>query len=172
KSVQKLAGKVSLIFSNCSMHWVRESDTAAHNMAKLLSNNGIIVMNILYCGHIYRSLGSDRRAELERRLRYPTDQQMIGQWVTAFNSAGLTRIEIKYLKAKYIIPAKMYNETIQFSVNWFKRYLTDSTGDEDMDHVIRELLYKERVRAVSEKSPNGEDMIEINNQLWDFVVKK
>ncbi|CAG2118398.1 unnamed protein product [Medioppia subpectinata] len=172
KSLQKLAGKVSLICSNCTFHWVQESDTAAQNMAKLLSNNNIIIMNILFFGDIYRSAGADTRAELKRRFRYPSEEQLIGQWVTAFRSAGLTRIDIKYRESHKILPVKMYNESNKLFVKWFKRYLTDSTGDEDMDQVIRELLYKERVRAVSEKSPNGEDQVKVNIQVWNFVVNK
>ncbi|CAG2120424.1 unnamed protein product [Medioppia subpectinata] len=173
KSLQKLAGKVSVIFSNYALHWVPESEIAAQNMAKLLSNNGIIVIDILYCGDIYRNAGTaDRRVELERRLRYPSEQEVIGQWVTAFKSAGLNRIDIKYWEPKSIYPVKVYDEFIQWPVNWFKRFLTDSTGDEDIDKVLRELILKDRARKMFEKSPNGEDLIEIKQELWNFVIKK
>ncbi|CAG2103941.1 unnamed protein product [Medioppia subpectinata] len=169
KSLQKLAGKVSVIFSNFTLHWVRESETAAQNMSKLLSNNGIIVMNILYCGDIYRNAGTDdRRAQLERQLRYPSEQQLIGQWVTAFKSVGLNRIDIKYWEPKALFPVNVYNEIIQMYINWYKQFLTDSTGNEDMDTVLRELIIKYfETWKTSKILVNGKDLIEVNRELQE-----
>ncbi|CAG2104156.1 unnamed protein product [Medioppia subpectinata] len=172
KSLQKLAGKVSVIFSNFTLHWVRESDTAAQNMAKLLSNNGIIVMNILYCGDIYDTAGADKRAELERQLRYPSEQRVVGQWVTAFKSAGLTRINLKYWEPKCIFPANAFNEMIQLYINWYKQYLTDSTDEsnDDMNAVLQELIVKHfETRNMSKILLNGKHTIEFSRELWTFV---
>ncbi len=45
-------------------------------------------------------------------LKYPTEQKVIGRWVSAFKNAGLTKIDIKYWEPRSIYPQKYYFEGI------------------------------------------------------------
>jgi trans-aconitate methyltransferase len=45
-TLKELLGKVSLIFSNRVLHWIKDKETAAKNMIKLLVKGGDICLNI------------------------------------------------------------------------------------------------------------------------------
>jgi len=110
QNLKSLAGKVSVIFSNYALHWISDIERVAKNFSQLLSHNGIVVVDVLYCGDIYRHLSDDQRKISEKMLKYPTEQQMIGRWVTAFKNAGLSQIQVKYWEPKSIYPEKYYIE--------------------------------------------------------------
>jgi SAM-dependent methyltransferase len=116
EKLKKLAGKVSVIFSNYCLHWINDIERAAINISHLLSNTGIILVDVLYCGDIYRNVSNEERKKFNEILKYPTEQKLIGRWVTAFKNAGLTKIDIKYWEPKSIYPQKYYFEGI-FSKN-------------------------------------------------------
>lgn len=110
QNLKKLAGKVSVIFSNYTLHWVKNIERAAKNISKLLAINGMIVTDVLYCGDIYRNVTDDERKKLDQILKYPTEQEVIGRWISAFKNAGLSRIDVKYWEPKSIYPEKYYIE--------------------------------------------------------------
>ncbi|CAG2177613.1 unnamed protein product [Oppiella nova] len=173
QSLQKVSGKVSVIFSNYALHWVRDVETAAKNMSRLLSNTGIIVVDILYVGDIYRNVSVEQRAKYEQWLRYPSEQEVIGRWMSALKGAGLTQIDIKFWRPKCIYPEKVYDEFIQYPINWYKQYLKDNVDSGvNVDDLLKDLILKDRARKMSEKSPKGEDLIEIKQELWNFVIRK
>lgn len=108
EDLRQLCGKVSVIFSNYALHWVKDVERTAHNMARLLATGGQIVVDILYVGDIFHRLRPEERQQYEQWLSYPSEQQVIGRWVTAFKSAGLNHIELKYWKPTCIYPLKLY----------------------------------------------------------------
>jgi SAM-dependent methyltransferase len=114
EKLKKLAGKVSVIFSNYCLHWINDIERTAINISHLISNTGIIVVDVLYCGDIYRNVTNEERKKFNQILKYPTDQKVIGRWITAFKNAGLTKINIKYWEPKSIYPQKYYFEGIFF----------------------------------------------------------
>ncbi|XP_054166837.1 malonyl-[acyl-carrier protein] O-methyltransferase-like [Oppia nitens] len=172
--LKRLAGKVSVIFSNYALHWVQNSETTANNFAKLLSSNGIVVFDFLNVGDIYRLISPELRTEYEQWLRYPTEQEIIGRWITDLKNVGLTNIEMKYWEPISIYPIKVYDEFINIPIKWFKQYLNDQKVPKNVsvDDILKELILKERGRIMAEKCPKGDDLIEIRQHLWEFVVKK
>ena len=109
-NLKKLKGKVSVIFSNYALHWIKDVEQTTRNFEKLLSVNGIIVMDILYVGNIYRFLSDEQKVKYEEWLTYPTEQQVIGRWMSALKGSGLTHIDVKYWEPKSVYPEKLYFE--------------------------------------------------------------
>jgi hypothetical protein len=42
----------------------------------------------------------------------------------------------------------------------------------DIDDLLKRLIIEDRVRKLKEKSLNGEELIEIKQELWNFFVSK
>jgi hypothetical protein len=42
----------------------------------------------------------------------------------------------------------------------------------DIDQLLKRLIIEDRVRKLKEKSLNGEELIEIKQELWNFIVRK
>jgi len=64
-------------------------------------------------------------------------------------------------------------EYINIPINWYKHYSTAKNGlNEEVDRLLKQLIFRERCRKVEQRSANGEEQIEIINRLWQIIVLK
>ena len=118
--LQRLAGKVSVIFTNYAMAWIWDKQTAAQNIARLLAPNGKFVANILYDGDIFQQLPTPERQKAFELVPYPTEQEFIGGWIMALKNAGLTKLDIDYWEPKIVMSEKLYVEGIIQYINKYE----------------------------------------------------
>ncbi|XP_054166839.1 uncharacterized protein LOC128964284 [Oppia nitens] len=169
--VKQMAGKVTAIFTNYAMAWVWDKQCAAENIARLLAPDGIFVGNILYDGDIFQSLPESERLKAYELVPYPTEMEFMGGWLMALKNAGLTKIDVEYWEPKIIMSEKLYlDEYINIPMNWFKHY--SQVTNEDMDSLMKKLIYAERCRRIDQLSTDGMQQIEIINRLWQVVAQK
>lgn len=172
--LKQLAGKVSLIFTNYALAWIWDKQSAANNMAKLLAPDGLLVANILYDGDIFEQLPKAERQKAFDLVAYPSEQEFIGGWVMALRNAGLNKLDIDYWEPKIVMPEKLYlDEYITIPMNWYKHYSKLINGqNQDIDKVLKKLIYEERCRRIDRESGDGQQQIEIINRLWQIVGMK
>ncbi len=99
-TLKELEGKVSLIFSNRVLHWVRDKETAAINMSKLLAKGGDVCINITALLNIKPHLND----ELKGKFNYiPSIDEQFELWSKLLTDNGikLSFTEILQLKTLY-----------------------------------------------------------------------
>jgi hypothetical protein len=119
--LQKISGKVSVVFSNYAMAWIWDTDSCAHNIWKLLSPNGVLVANILYDGDIFQHLSPNEKKKAFELVPYPTEHEFIGSWISSLKKAGFDRTEIDYWEPKIIMSQKLYTEGIVLYFTFFSK---------------------------------------------------
>ncbi len=115
EKLKKLYGKVSVVSSNFSLTWIKDKqiEIAAQNISNLLSDDGIVVLNIVYDGDIFKRLSPEEKTKIEKLVKYPTEHELIGKWFTSLKNVGLNRIDIQYWEPKVIVSEKLYIEGLK-----------------------------------------------------------
>jgi hypothetical protein len=114
EKLKQLYGKVSVVSTNFSLTWIKDKgiETAAQNISNLLSDDGIVVLNIVY-DDIFKKLTQEKKTEIEKLLKYPTEQELIGKWLTSLKKVGLNKFHTQYLEPKTIVNEKLYIEGLK-----------------------------------------------------------
>jgi hypothetical protein len=112
--LKQLYGKVSVVSTNFSLTWIKDKgiETAAQNISNLLSDDGIVVLNIVY-DDIFKTLTQEKKTEIEKLLKYPTEQELIGKWLTSLKKVGLNKFHTQYWEPKTIVNEKLYIEGLK-----------------------------------------------------------
>lgn len=95
--LRSLEGRIPVVTSNFSLTWIKDIERAADNISRLVSDEGHVVVNLVYDGDIFNQLDPLKRSLMEKILKYPTEEQFIGQWVNSLKRSGLKRISIEFL---------------------------------------------------------------------------
>ncbi len=99
-TLKELEGKVSLIFSNRVLHWVKDKETAAINMSKLLVKGGDVCINITALPDIKPHLNDELKGEFNY---IPSIDEQFELWrkLLTDNGINLSFAEILQLKTFY-----------------------------------------------------------------------
>lgn len=107
--LRALEGQVSVVTSNFALTWIKDIRTTSENISRLVRDGGHVVFNLVYDGDIFDRLSPEKRSMMERILKYPTEEEFIGQWVNGLKRAGLTKISIEYWQPKTIYDEEEYH---------------------------------------------------------------
>ena len=109
---QILVGKVDAVFSNYALNWMIGFKGLANNLSKMLRSNGRLVGNLLYDGDILTKCDSDKeRAFIQEVLPYPSQQQLVSDFLFAFHQANFNRFEIDYFEDLSIFPEEFFKNS-------------------------------------------------------------
>ncbi|XP_054166836.1 trans-aconitate 2-methyltransferase-like [Oppia nitens] len=172
--LKDLKGKVSVITSNFALTWIHDIKTTAENLSHLISDDGLLVLNIVYDGDIYDRLEPNERLLAEKCLKYPTEEEMIGKWITCLKKSGFKQIDITYWEPKSIFNEKLYfEEYLNIPMNWYKSYAKHSNGiTMEMNELLKRLLIEDRCKPLNVNYSDGQNMIEVTNYIWQIIATK
>jgi len=109
--VKELEGKASLIFTNFTLHWIRDKKNLAKNLFRLLSTDGLFYGNIQYLSDPFADLKGKQKEIQERVIKVPTLKQQFSLWQQVFRGVGFNTIHIQFADIEYIVEKRTFEKS-------------------------------------------------------------
>jgi SAM-dependent methyltransferase len=107
--LKALEGKVSLIFSNHVLHWIKDKENAAKNLFRLLSKSGKIYAQIFWISDPFSDLKAKEKEVHEKEiLKIPTKESQLNGWINIFRTVGFDLIENEFHLRKDVYEKKVF----------------------------------------------------------------
>ncbi len=198
EKLKQFYDRVSVVSTNFSLTWIKDKgiETAAQNISNLLSDDGIVVLNIVY-DDIFKRLTQEKKTEIEELLKYPTEQGLIGKWLTSLKKVGLNKFHTQYWEPKTLVNEELYieglkvypfyiqkflqlyrknflfTEYVNLAINWYKScFNINNDSNPDLDQQLKRLLIENSGKKFDLISGNDENQIEVTNYIWQIVAQK
>ncbi len=118
--LKALEGKVSLIFSNFVLHWIKDKENLAKNLFRLLSKGGKLYTQIIWITDPFCHLkGKEKELHEKEILKIPTKESQISFWINIFKTVGFDIIEDEFTSIEEVYEKNFFEGIIQ-SINSFK----------------------------------------------------
>jgi len=108
--LKALEGKVSLIFSNQVLHWVKNKENAAKNIYRLISENGKVYINMLWTSDPFEHLVGEEKILHEKQTCFPTKDQQMDVWYNQFREVGFLTIHNEFVEKDAALTEQEYIE--------------------------------------------------------------
>jgi SAM-dependent methyltransferase len=120
--LKALEGKVSLIFSNHVLHWIKDKENAAKNLFRLLSKSGKLYAHIYWISDPFSDLkGEEKEIHEKEILKIPTKESQLNSWLNIFKTVGFEIIENELQSRKSIFDKQIFIK----GMNYFGRELNN-----------------------------------------------
>jgi hypothetical protein len=107
--LKALEGKVSLIFSNHVLHWIKDRENVAKNLFRLLSKTGKIYAQIFWVSDPFSDLkGEEKEIHEKEILKIPTKESQLNLWINIFKTVGFDLIENEFHLRKDVYEKKVF----------------------------------------------------------------
>jgi SAM-dependent methyltransferase len=107
--LKALEGKVSLIFSNHVLHWIKDKENAAKNLFRLLPKSGKIYAQIFWISDPFSDLKAIEKEVHEKEiLKIPTKESQLNGWINIFRTVGFDLIENEFHLRKDVYEKKVF----------------------------------------------------------------
>ncbi len=107
--LKALEAKVSLIFSNHVLHWIKDRENVAKNLFRLLSKTGKIYAQIFWISDPFSDLkGEEKEIHEKEILKIPTKESQLNLWINIFKTVGFDLIENEFHLRKDVYEKKVF----------------------------------------------------------------
>jgi SAM-dependent methyltransferase len=176
--LKALEGKVSLIFSNHVLHWIKDKENAAKNLFRLLSKSGKLYAHIYWISDPFSDLkGEEKEIHEKEILKIPTKESQLNSWLNIFKTVGFEIIENELQSRKSIFDKQIFIK----GMNYFGRELNNLKINfrVDFNPLFRiivilplGLLLRKQYFIEKNESKRSEVMNKISDDLFRRVLAK
>jgi len=139
KRLRDVEGKVDIVWSNRVLHWLKDKQTAANTIGRLLKKGGRCYVNTTLSRDLNEFASNEEKEENVRYLRPETLEMQLNGWKECFNNCGLSKVNTQmFLKSWVYSSIDEFREMEETTVeSYAKRFLRDDLPQNVMESVIR-----------------------------------
>jgi trans-aconitate methyltransferase len=113
--LKALEGKVSLIFSNHVLHWIKDKENAAKNLFRLLSKSGSIYAHIYWISDPFSGLSGEEKEIHEKEImKIPTKESQLNLWINTFKTVGFELIENAFQSRECVFEKQEFIKSMNY----------------------------------------------------------
>ena len=102
-ALKQIEGKVSLIFSNITLHWIDNKENVGKSFQKLLSKDGLVYVNVYAIQGFNKHLDEEQVKYNERLIKIPSFEEQMKIWesILTLNGINVQSIKISEICAEH-----------------------------------------------------------------------
>ena len=112
QALRSIEGKVSLVFSNYSLLWIKEVDTVVQNIARLSATGGKVYMSIMLDTYKGRPVFNSKF--LNKLLKTESKEELVEVWPAKFKNAGFGNDRCERSISDKVIDEKQFQKRISY----------------------------------------------------------
>ena len=112
QTLKSIEGKVSLVFSNYCLHWIKDVDTVVQNIARLSAPGGKVYMSIMLDTYKGRLVFNSKF--LNKLLKTESKEELVQIWPAKFKNAGFRIDRCERLISDKIIDEKQFQKRMKY----------------------------------------------------------